>query len=484
MRFPGTLARIASRGGWHVLSVSIYIKILGIGALAALLFGSVTLVQTRASMSHILYQLLEQRTFSAAHTLAVNLERPMSTNDSFGVAQRLQEAQNLYSDARYIIVRDRTGRVAASTFDTAVPTDLDRVFAKADPHHPKIQVLNSRDGRIVDLVHPILKGHAGTVQVGIMDQMVTKELYALTQAVLWGLGLCAIIGAGLALLLTSILIRPIHYLVRAADQIRQEDFEARARVFSGDEIGALAVAFNQMAEGLQTYRQEAQEKERVRVALIEQIVQAQEDERKSLARELHDQFGQSLLALLLKIQSNGAHDLPAGLRRELERMIRDLIAEVHRLAWGMRPSILDDYGLDSALARHIEEMSRHSGLEIDYQYTQPPGLGRLPSRVEVTLYRVAQEAITNIVRHAAASRASVVVIQQRSDIVMLVEDDGKGIRPDLMRTRGSKSLGLTGMKERVALLGGSCAIESVPGEGTTIRVRIPLNEEVQCPSVS
>jgi len=143
----------------------------------------------------------------------------------------------------------------------------------------------------------------------------------------------------------------------------------------------------------------------------------------------------------------------------------------------MRPSILDDYGLESALARHIEEVSKNAGMQIDFQYSSPDGLQRLPSRIEVPLFRIAQEAITNIIRHAQAHHASVVILRQIHEITMLIEDDGQGFDMAMVKEKGDQCLGLMGMRERVNLLGGNFVIEAAPGEGTTIRVIIPLSEE-------
>ena len=231
-----------------------------------------------------------------------------------------------------------------------------------------------------------------------------------------------------------------------------------------------------MAEALNQYQREAQEKEKARVSLIERIVQVQEEERKSISRELHDHLGQSLLAMLLQVQSiRSQAGFPDPAYENVENSVRQAIDEVHRLAWGMRPSILDDYGLDSALARHIEEVSRHFEMEIDYSFSSPPDLERLPGRIEVCLFRIAQEAITNVHRHAAASHASVVVLRQLHDITLLVEDNGQGFNLSMLDEKRDECMGLIGMKERVALLGGRVTIESVPGDGTTIRVRIPLD---------
>jgi signal transduction histidine kinase len=469
----------------RILSVPIFLKILGIGFLTALIFGGVTLLQTRTSINQILYQLLEKQTASIGLGLADTIERPASVGDIFAVRNHLLEARKSFPDIRYIIVRDRDGNIVASTFENGVPLDL----VKAPPPCPpncSVRTLGSSEGVIMDVHYPVAGGFAGVVQLGVLDRMVHRELSGLTRTVLWGLILCASVGICLALLLTDILTRPIRHLVVAANRIRHGELETRAEVFYSDEIGRLAIAFNQMAEALSRYQMEVQAKEKARLSLIERIVQVQEDERKSISRELHDHFGQSLLALLLQVQAGCQYGQaqPCGYSMQegalclnIEKTIRQIIAEVHRLAWGMRPSILDDYGLDSALARHIEEVSKNVPLQIDYQFTSPEELSRLPSRIEVPLFRIAQEAITNMLRHANASHASVVILRQLREITLLIEDDGQGFDLAMARSKGDKCLGLMGMKERVNLLGGSFVIESAPGEGTTIRVKIPLNEE-------
>ena len=478
------LRRLLSTFSWRVLSIPIFLKILGIGFLTAILFGAVTLIQTRASASQILYQLLEQRTLSMGRSLADTIQSAASTGNYFAVMQHLQEAKKTFPEIRYIIVRNHDGRVEASTFEKSVPLDLLKMPSPSCPPECPVQALGSPEGLIIDARFPVVGGYAGTIQLGVLDRMVSRELAILTRVVLWGLILCATIGICLALLLTGILTRPIHHLVQSANRIREGKFETRAKVFSNDEIGRLAIAFNQMAEALGRYRNEVEAKEKARLSLIERTVQVQEDERKSLSRELHDHFGQSLLALLLQVQSGCQYSpgkcesapLPGSLCFNVENTIRQMIEEVHRLAWGMRPSILDDYGLESALARHIEEVSRNAGMQIDFQFISPDGLPRLPSRIEVPLFRIAQEAITNMIRHAKAFHASVVILRQAHEITMLVEDDGQGFDLVMVKDKGDKCLGLMGMKERVNLLGGSFVIESAPGEGTTIRVRIPLSE--------
>jgi signal transduction histidine kinase len=480
------LKALASSIRWRILSFPIFLKIVGIGIVTALLFGAVTLLQTRATTSEILYQLLEQKTIAMGRSLADTIARPASTEDYYSISRHLKEAQKTFPEIRYIIVRNHDRKIVASTFEHGVPPDLAKLSSPMCPPQCTANIIGSNEGKLMDISMPIIEGYVGYVQLGVLDRIVTRELDSLKSKVLWALFLCATIGTAYALMLTGILTRPIHHLVQATNRIREGQFTARATVFSNDEIGRLAVSFNQMAESLMRYRDEVQAKEKARLSLIERTVQIQEDERKSISRELHDHFGQSLLALLLQVQSGCKYSpskceyatLPGSLCASAENTIRQIIGEVHRLAWGMRPSILDDYGLEKALARHIEEVTKTTQLEIDYQFISPDGLGRMPIGVEVSLFRIAQEATANIIKHAKASHSSFVVLRQPHEVTMLIEDDGQGFDYPTAHKKCDQCLGLLGMNERVNLLGGSFVIESARGEGTTIRVRIPLGENL------
>ncbi len=214
----------------------------------------------------------------------------------------------------------------------------------------------------------------------------------------------------------------------------------------------------------------------VREKSLAQVIFYQEDERKHIARELHDQVCQSLSALLLEIQGHGiADESIREVQRGCELRVRELIDEVRRMAGQLRPTILDDYGLEMALARHVQELSSKTGLVIDYQYVSYPDRHRrLSTPVEVGLYRVATEALSNVVSHSSASRASVVVLQQNSRLMLLVEDNGCGFDYPAVRRDLDRCIGLIGMEERIALMGGTLRIESTPQTGTTLRAEIPI----------
>ena len=207
--------------------------------------------------------------------------------------------------------------------------------------------------------------------------------------------------------------------------------------------------------------------------LLGQLVSAQEEERRRVARELHDTLGQQLAALRLSIDLLKTKAGGDGLREETERVqsIFDrLNADVDFLAWEMRPAALDALGLDAALQSFVRDWSDHFRISADYQGLHA-GARRLAPEVETNLYRILQEALQNVHKHAGATRVSVLLEQRDGQAVLIVEDDGRGYDAD--GADGERGMGVTNMRERAALVGGTFEIESRPGAGTTVFVRVP-----------
>ncbi len=249
---------------------------------------------------------------------------------------------------------------------------------------------------------------------------------------------------------------------------------------SGDALDAFRFDFLRTAVSAAAAALSAQlareEVKRTREKSLAQMISYQEDERKRIARDLHDQVCQSLSALLLEMQAHGSqHESLRGIQAECESRVRSIIDEVRKMAGQLRPTILDDYGLEMALARHVEELSARTDLVIDYQYvSSQEGEARLPAPIEVSLYRVALEALNNILSHASASRASVIVLWKQTKVLLLVEDDGCGFDYPAKRKDMDHCHGLIGMEERIDLMGGTLKIESIPQKGTTLRAEIPI----------
>ena len=204
---------------------------------------------------------------------------------------------------------------------------------------------------------------------------------------------------------------------------------------------------------------------------LQRVVSAQEQERRRLARELHDETGQALTSILLGLrtieEAKGEVELDAALT-EVRDLVRATLQDVRQLAVELRPKALDDFGLVAALERLTSSFEEQTGISMEFQSSLPAG--RLSPEVETALYRIVQEALTNIVKHSRAGRVSIVVGRKDGAVSVVVEDDGVGFDPARTREEG---LGLIGMRERVALLGGRLTIESRPGAGTTFVAEVP-----------
>jgi PAS domain S-box-containing protein len=222
------------------------------------------------------------------------------------------------------------------------------------------------------------------------------------------------------------------------------------------------------------------ELEATREKLVLRLVSAQEDERRRLSRELHDQVGQHVTGLLLglnRLEQIGTDSSEsAELIRKLRQLAKDISRDAHHLALELRPAALDDLGLAVAVSNYADDVARRAALDVDVHCDLNV---RLDPAIETTVYRVIQEALTNVVKHASAKRVSVILDRQDGAVRAIVEDDGVGFRPDRLIARDTPDarLGLIGMRERAALVGGELQIESRPGGGTTLFVRVPMKPE-------
>jgi signal transduction histidine kinase len=204
---------------------------------------------------------------------------------------------------------------------------------------------------------------------------------------------------------------------------------------------------------------------------LRRVVEAQELERRRLARELHDQTGQELTGILLGLKAVEEALDPEALARAIAAVREQVVETLHdvrRLAVELRPKVLDDYGLVAALERLAQTVAEQTGLAFDLEAQL--GDERLPSEIETALYRMVQEALTNVVKHGQAGRVSIILARSQGSVTAVVEDDGRGFETD----RIYEGLGLDGMRERLALLGGRLKIESRPGAGTTLAGEVPL----------
>ncbi|MBI5650333.1 MAG: HAMP domain-containing protein [Chloroflexi bacterium] len=301
-----------------------------------------------------------------------------------------------------------------------------------------------------------------------------------------------------AWLLTRSVVRPIHTLIAACQRIAAGDLSRpipRAR--GGGEVSVLARAFDAMRERLkksldeiQSWNTELEQRveqrtrqladaERDRRELLRKLVVAQEEERRGLARELHDETSQALTALVVGLET--ATTAPAQSADEIKdrlvpikTMATEMLREIQRIIHDLRPAILDDLGLVQAIDWYAE--SRLKPYHIQVAMETAGTEKRLPSEVETVVFRIAQEAINNIARHAGAENVSISLDFTEEFVVLQVEDDGQGFDPNVVMARGNGNagFGLSCIRERAALFGGTAQVESHAEQGTIITAKIPL----------
>jgi signal transduction histidine kinase len=213
--------------------------------------------------------------------------------------------------------------------------------------------------------------------------------------------------------------------------------------------------------------------ERLR-SLSRRLVEAQEAERRSIARELHDEIGQALTALDVKLELAGRAEDPRPTLAECQTLLSELMARTRSLSTGLRPAGLDDLGLLPALLHHIRRYTDQTGVRVDFAHT---GLEarRAPAEVETAAFRVTQEALTNVARHAGVNEAAVRITHDQSGLWLEIRDQGRGFDVDTAMADGTSS-GLPGMQERAMLVGGRLTIASTPGAGTCVSAEVPLED--------
>lgn len=265
-------------------------------------------------------------------------------------------------------------------------------------------------------------------------------------------------------------LAPLDRLQSAVDEVRQgiTSVHVDPGPMSDERFDRLADTFNQMLAQLE-------ENARHLHQLPRQILQAQEAERHRLARDLHDEAAQALTSLLVHLRllerAHTPEDAQARVQ-ELRLLTAQALEEVRRVALDLRPTILDDLGLGPALAWRIDEMNKVDGMSATIKIE---GMDeRLPRDVELVLYRVGQEALSNVTRHAAAGRVTMSLQRQNNHVSLSIVDDGHGFDPSAPPSEEGHGLGLLGMRERLGMIGGALEIRSMPGHGATIIACAPI----------
>lgn len=461
---------------WRIAgAVSVRLKILGMILGLVLLFGAGLTIQVRRSIGLAMQKQLDEQSVSIGRDLAARATDLILLNDQYAIQQLLNATLKNNANVRYAFILDHQGNVLAHTFGDTFPIALLQANQVQTSEHHHTVVLQTEAGLVWDTAVPIFDGRIGAARIGISDAGIRAAEQTITSQILLTTVFVAIIGITASIFLTWLLTRPMLDLVRATQTVAKGDFSPRTKRWADDEIGDLAEAFNAMTEELSRADEIRREREQLRRDLLEKVIKTQEDERRRIARELHDSASQNLTSLLVGLKNLQTACGDPRLEQQTEslrRVAAQTLDEVHEISMRLRPHILDDLGLSAALERLTREWQERYKIPLDLLIHC--GEERLPGEVETAIYRIVQESLTNAARHAGAQSASVLVERRGQAVIAVVEDDGQGFDPT--QTPGERHLGLAGMRERAELLGGKLTIESQPGAGTSVHVQIPISE--------
>lgn len=477
---------------WSILgAVSVRTKVLGIVVGTVLLLGTFVTLQVRRSLTTILQDELERQALSITGHVAENVANSLETGADVNLDALLRDTQAHYSDERhntdiaYLLVMASDGTILGDTFTDSIPSDDWRTNPLSTSKHQSLKWRDTGEGRVLDVaeVFAFSGDRTGIVQIGLTNREIRAAVNEVTQQLIVTIAIMSLASIAAAVFLTWLITRPIRNLVRATQAVAQGDFSQHVTPWAKDEIGKLSETFNTMTEALAQAAQEQAERTELRAQFVNRVIAAQEDERRRIARELHDSTSQSLTSLLVGLQALG-QSTSGELRQRTEslrRIVSETLEEVHGIAWQLRPSALDDMGLAAALERYVADYHERYGLAVDLVIHGLRDV-RLSPEVETTIYRIVQEALTNVARHAQADQASVLIEHRDEKTLVIVEDNGigldsntaiKGSREHLGLYGIREHLGLYGIRERAELLGGKLLIESEPGRGTSLFVDIP-----------
>jgi len=459
--------------------LSVYKKILIFMSLMILLLGAVLNTIIWNFMDDMISQQLQKRSMEIASHLVERSANYVLVDDYYSLHELVQQTQANSEDIRYILIVGTNGRLLAHTFAGVIPKSLS---PSKEVSHTGTVRLTSDEGTIYDTVILNDNGENGFVRVGItekyMKNLMLQKIHYLMIVTLLVCGLAAV----LCLKFTSMVTRPISNLAAVADDIAQGNLKVRAAIDDGGEVGKLALAFNKMATGLIATTQdkeqllgELEDKEKLRNVLIQKLITAQEDERKRLSRELHDETSQALTSLMVTMRILAEEATDDDQRKALmtsRNITAGILRDIRDLAVELRPPVLDDLGLAPAIEKYVMKFQERYGIVVNFHLEMLEQ--NKNSQVLVALYRIMQEGLTNVAKHSEAKHVKLTIVEQDNELLLILEDDGKGILDrDVEIAQKENRLGIYGMKERAEILGGSLTIHALPGKGTILQALIP-----------
>lgn len=455
-------------------------KIMGLVMFVVLLLTAWSVSEISSNLRQYLIKNLEKHGLEIARDFAVRAPTQININNPYTLQRMINNTMVNSQDVRYIIIFNEKGEVIVHTFENVIPRGLRELNNFVPENGYNIMPVRTNEAVIKDIVVPIRSGTLGFIRVGMTQKNIEAILLTTTIKLILTAIIVLIIAMFAVYFLTRVVTEPILELVEATKAVAEGRFTT-ARVNTGSwikEVDQLAMAFNIMSDKLQESKMDAEILEEKRKQLLARLITVQEEERKRISRELHDETGQSLTAMTLELRMM---DSAASLQEVRQRAgnIREIINHtfdsLRKLIWELRPSSLDDLEIEAVIKRHIIEGLINVGIYADLQVHNLDGV-KLTPEVSTAVFRIVQEAVTNAVKHGQANNISIILGKNENSFLAIVEDNGIGFNVDeaINSALDKKKFGLFGMEERANLVEGQLIIESKMGTGTTVYIKIPV----------
>lgn len=485
-----TIAALKQR----IANAGIRLKLVVGVALVHLLLMTIFVLDLVQRQRDFLLDELTRRTLHHALVLATSSAPWVMSDDLVGM-EEVVEASSWGGDIRHAMIVDPRGRVLAHTARKLTGQHLADPVSLAALAGEKTERVYLRSAGTIHAIAPILVGKqliGWSILAADTGSTTAHLAYVTRTGVLYTLAAIAI-GTVFAMLLAHSMLRQLRLLLTGVDSLQSDVLDKPVRVISGDEVGRVAGAFNRavasLAEGRERLTTEIGERLKAESdlrALSRRQVATIEEERRRIARDLHDELGQILAGLQFGLKSlherlegygHGLQDTCGELSSQIERMG----ASMHRIANDLRPATLDHLGLLAAIQAFVTDQHRMVGDRITITFDAAGFRRRLPAEVEMIAYRIVQEGLSNVVKHARATRAEIVLTVNHPMLIIAIRDDGAGIGE--MSNGGAEiastpGLGLLGMRERAASIGGTVNIGPRRGGGSVLRAELPYDKAV------
>ncbi len=466
---------------------SIYFKfnllIVGAICLCGILMGCIFMYTTKV----MLRQELDQYGKDTILALNIAINNDVLLDNKFAIYEQLVDTLHQNEQIKYIIVTSPEGKIISSTFVKGFPVGLPVYREKSQEYENElfdIVVYDSNEGNIREYMYTPNNNIIGSIRVGLKESIMLEIMKEKFIQIILTIFIICVVSSILATYYAWHFLQPIEILSKAVKEISKGNYDISVDRIGNDELGYLMQIFNNMARRLSkkerenTYLlSELRKKEEHNSLLMAQLFRAQEDERQRISQELHDGTSQTMVSILTylrilhdKLTTKEQKDFLAGIRE----LISQTLDSIRALAVNLHPPLLKDLGLIVAIEKFLD-MVQQTSTDIKIKFEYQGDFSKLPDMLALVCYRIIQEGITNIVKHANARRAKVKIFYEETKIRMEIIDNGIGFDEETaQRAKLNHHLGLRSMQKRIELLQGKFEIISKLNKGTIIKITIPI----------